>query len=397
MKSLQSKYNILHILYWISYLSIYGYIAIFLQYKGLSNTEIGIVSGAGALLSIFISPFISSLVTRIQGLNIKKTMLILYILMFIAFLLLTYIPLPISLIMILYIFLLCVMVSNVPFLSMICMDYLKEGRYLNFGVARGLGSIAYASGAVIVSQFITWINPTVIIYVYLISSCLLFWILLSMPDSQTNNDNQEENKTSAFTIMKEYKVFFFVLIGIAFMFSASTALSTYLINIVTHLGGSTSLYGIAIFFMAASEMPVMAKTYSLMKKFSAETLLLAAAFFYIIRNFTICLAPNIPILMIGMMFQGISFGLFTATIAYYVNDHLKSEHQMMGQTMIGMMSTGLGSTLGNVLGGFLQDNYSIQAMFIFACAMTLIGFLIIFFTLRKKVSKVSLKKHKSYL
>ncbi len=131
-----------------------------------------------------------------------------------------------------------------------------------------------------------------------------------------------------------------------------------------------------------------------MKKFSAETLLLAAAFFYIIRNFTICLAPNIPILMIGMMFQGISFGLFTATIAYYVNDHLKSEHQMMGQTMIGMMSTGLGSTLGNVLGGFLQDNYSIQAMFIFACAMTLIGFLIIFFTLRKKVS---LKKHKSYL
>ena len=57
MKSLQSKYNILHILYWISYLSIYGYIAIFLQYKGLSNTEIGIVSGAGALLSIFISPF----------------------------------------------------------------------------------------------------------------------------------------------------------------------------------------------------------------------------------------------------------------------------------------------------------------------------------------------------
>lgn len=394
MKSLQSKYNILHILYWISYLSIYGYIAIFLQYRGLSNTEIGIVSGAGALLSIFISPFISSLVTRIQGLNIKKTMLILYILMFIAFLLLTYIPLPISLIMILYIFLLCVMVSNVPFLSMICMDYLKEGHYLNFGVARGLGSIAYASGAVIVSQFITWINPTVIIYVYLISSCLLFWILFSMPDSQTNNDNQEENKTSAFTIMKEYKVFFFVLIGIAFMFSASTALSTYLINIVTHLGGSTSLYGIAIFFMAASEMPVMAKTYSLMKKFSAETLLLAAAFFYIIRNFTICLAPNIPILMIGMMFQGISFGLFTATIAYYVNDHLKSEHQMMGQTMIGMMSTGLGSTLGNVLGGFLQDNYSIQAMFIFACAMTLIGFLIIFFTLRKKVS---LKKHKSYL
>ena len=79
------KYNLLHILFWITNLSIYGYIAIFLQYKGLTNTEIGLVSGTGALCSIFISPFISSLITKIKGLTIKKMILILYLLMIFIF------------------------------------------------------------------------------------------------------------------------------------------------------------------------------------------------------------------------------------------------------------------------------------------------------------------------
>lgn len=67
-----------------------------------------------------------------------------------------------------------------------------------------------------------------------------------------------------------------------------------------------SLYGIAIFCMAASEMPVMSMTHHLLKKYKAETLILVASGFYILRNFTICLAPSLPILLIGM----ISFKVF---------------------------------------------------------------------------------------
>lgn len=385
MKKLQVKYNLLHVLYWVTSLTIYGYIAIFLQYKGLTNTEIGIVSGLGAFLSIFVSPFISSLLEKVKGLTIKKLTFQLYILMFIVFALITFIDLPLIMIMIFYISLLCLVVSVVPFLSMICMNYLKSGQYIDFGLARGMGSIAYAVGAVVVSQLISMINPSILAYVHLISSGLMLWVLFSMPNSEVTTSEKQEKGASAFGIIKQYRTFFFILLGFAFMLGASTTISTYLINIVTRLGGNTSLYGIAIFCMAASEMPVMAKTYQLMKKVNGETLILASAFFYVIRNFTICFAPNLIVLLIGMMFQGVSYGLFTATIAYYVNDHLKSEDQMMGQTMIGMMSTGLGSTLGNVFGGYLQDTFGINSMFTFVCVMTTIGFIVMYLTLHKKV------------
>ena len=37
MKRLQMKYNCIQFLYWITNCTIFGYIAIFLQYKGLSK------------------------------------------------------------------------------------------------------------------------------------------------------------------------------------------------------------------------------------------------------------------------------------------------------------------------------------------------------------------------
>lgn len=385
-KSLQMKYNILHILFWISYLSIYGYIAIFLQYKGLTNAEIGVVSGAGALLSMFVSPFISSLISKINGLTIKKMMLILYFIMLVLFVSLVFFDLPIWLIMMMYVALLCLAVSNVPFLSMICMDYLKAGKYVNFGLSRGMGSVAYAVGAVVVSQMISWINPTVIVYVYIIFSLLLLYVLFSMSDTPVSQV-PEAKKVSVFTIIKNYRTFFLMLLSFAFVYSASNTISTYLINIIENLGGNTSIYGIAIFFMAASEMPFMAITHNLLKKYKAETLLLAAIFFYLVRNFTICFAPNIVIVLIGMMFQGISFGIFTATIAYYVNDYLKVEDQMMGQTMIAMMSSGLGAAIGNIVGGFLQDYFGIESMFVFIGVMTVIGFVIMVLTVKDKIGK----------
>ncbi|UTY38605.1 MFS transporter [Allocoprobacillus halotolerans] len=396
MKSLQMKYNFLHILFWVSYLSIYGYIAIFLQYRGLSNTDIGIVSGGGAILSIFLSPFISSLLTKIPNLSIRKLILILYIIMFFMFISLYFITSPLVIIMLFYILLLSLVVSIVPFLSMICMDYLKDGQYINFGISRGLGSISYAIGAVVVSRLIEWLNPTVIIYTHLLSGFLLLVVLFSMPPYQIQEQNQQEHQSSAFTIIKNYRIFFMILVAFAFMLAASTTLSTYLINIVKNLGGSTSLYGIAVFCMAASEMPVMSITYRLLKKYRAETLILVSAGFYLIRNFTICLAPSLPILLIGMMFQGFSYGLFTATITYYVNDYLKESDQMMGQTLIGMMSTGLGSAVGNIFGGVLQDTFGLSSMLIFAGTMTLIGFLVMFLTLRKKVGLSKRPLIKSY-
>ncbi len=381
MDKLQMKYNFLHILYWITNCTIYGYVAVFLQYKGLSNTEIGLVTGGGAIASIFMSPVISELVYQIKGLTIKKLILISYLIMFGMFLLLTLVPLPTLVIMILYICLTFVVVSQVPLLSTICMDYLKSGQYINFGLSRGLGSASYAISAAVIGRLIEFLNPDIIGLVFIIFSILLLIDLFSMPDMQVEY-TQKTKKTKIFSFIKKYRTFMIILLGFAFAFASAMSLGTYLINIVNNLGGTTSLYGIAIFVMASSEMPVMGITHSLLKKFKSETLLVVAIICYVLRNFTICLATNLIVLMIGMLFQGASYGLFTAVITYYVNDHINENDQMLGQTMIGIMTTGIGATIGNLFGGVLQDTSGLSSMYVFVCILTVLGMLIVLCVIR---------------
>jgi PPP family 3-phenylpropionic acid transporter len=274
------------------------------------------------------------------------------------------------------------MVTAVPLLSTICMDYLKVGKYINFGVSRGMGSVAYAVIAVILGQLIEFFNPNACTYLFIISSIFFLIDLFSFEDIEIEQEEEVKEEISTFHLIKTYKVYFFILLGFGFMFAAQNMLAVYLINIVTKLGGSTSLYGIAVFAMAASEMPFMGIAHTLLKKHKAETLLLVAAIFYIFRNCIISLAPNIPILLIGMLFQGCSYGLFTGVITYYVNDYLKHEHQVMGQTLLAMMTTGFGSSVGSVFGGFLQDSFGLQSMLYFAIVITLIGFIIAFITIK---------------
>lgn len=379
MKHLQMKYNSIQFLYWITNCSIFGYVAIFLQYKGLTNTEIGIVTALGSIMMLLFSSSISNLPHRFEKLTSHQVILSLYLIVFAAFSALYFFTLPKVLVMILYISLLFLVTCVVPFLSQFAMDYVKMGADLNFGLARGLGSFSYASSAFIMGYLVEWWEPSVIYIVFTISSLLFIINLFLLPHSTVQNDSVEK-AANPFGLITQYKKFCLLLLGFGLSIAGATALSTYLINIVKNLGGDSSFYGIAIFFMAASETPFMTITYRLKKRFGPERLIVFALMMYIVRNFLICLAPNLIVLLVGMVFQGCSYGLLFATFTYYCSDALEEKDQMAGQTLITMMCNGFGFCLGNFLGGLLQDTLGLQSMLIFAMIITLAGALCGLFT-----------------
>jgi PPP family 3-phenylpropionic acid transporter len=63
----------------------------------------------------------------------------------------------------------------------------------------------------------------------------------------------------------------------------------------------------------------------------------------------------------------------------------------MGQTLLGIMTSGFGSTMGNVTGGILLDTLGIQTLFVVSIVVTCLGTMTILTTL--KASKaVSIRK-----
>ncbi|EOS62099.1 hypothetical protein C815_00226 [Firmicutes bacterium M10-2] len=374
MNKVQMKYNFLHILYWMNTLSIVGFVAVLLQSKGLSNTEIGIVTGASSMTTIFLSPILSAQCAKIKKLSLQQLLIVFLTIECGSFLSIGFLPLSKAVLMILYIGLYALNISTVPLVSTIAMNYIEEGKKINFGLSRGLGSISYAVSAVIAGQLVSHFAPSSLCLLCIGSAVICMLILIVLPPSYSKQKGQNtEEGTNIVSIALNYRKLTGLLLGFGLAFAASACLGTYLINIISELGGNASMLGIATFFMAASELPCMAAAPKLMRRFGTKKLLCIAALFYIVRNITVCLAPNLPILFLGLAFQGLSYGLFTPVITYYVAENLEKKDQIMGQTMIGVMTSGVGAALGNTMGGMLQDTYGMQTMLFFVMFLTLGG------------------------
>lgn len=71
-ESLQVRYGALQALYYFGTCALGGFAAIFLGYKGLSNSLIGVATGASCILSVVLMPAISMLLERKPGLGIPR-------------------------------------------------------------------------------------------------------------------------------------------------------------------------------------------------------------------------------------------------------------------------------------------------------------------------------------
>jgi len=381
VNKLQIKYNMLHFLYWFTTCSINGFTAIFLRTKGLNNSEIGLTVGIGAVFSILVSPFLSAIIVNTKWMTIRKMIVVIYTTSFLVYLLMLYSGIPILLIMMMYVLLFSIVMSVGPFLSVIFLDYTSDGRELNYGLARGFGSISYALAAIIIGQLCVYLNPNVLVIVFVISGSLFLILLFFMPDCKVRSrDDSSKARGALVTVVKTYKAFILFLIAYSLVQGASNSLGTYLIYFVQNLGGNTAIYGVSIFCMAASEMPVMAIAQKLLMKISCEKLLTFSLICYIGRNFTICIAGNIVTLIIGLMFQSISYGLFTAVITYYITRKLLPEYNLMGQAWFNIFSIGVSSAIGCLLGGILMDSYGISGIKIFTYILTASGAILAVFT-----------------
>lgn len=378
MEKLQTKYNLLHIAYWMNALFLYGFIAVLLQYKGLTNTQIGIATGGASVVTIVLSPLISQKCAQIRNYSLQQILIVFYVITCILFLTIGFAPVSSVFIIGLYMILYSINISTVPLVSTIAMNYIEDGHPVNFGLSRGLGSVSYAITALAAGQLTAILPPTILCILFVASALLVAAILKMLPATYSKAGKKtDREKSNIVSTMLKYRQFTGLLTGFGLAFAGSACLGTYLINIVKNLGGNTSMLGLATFFMAASELPFMTIAPRLMRRFKTKNLLVFAAVMYVVRNGMACFAFNIPMLLAGLACQGISYGLFTPIITYYVAENLEPKDQIMGQTMIGVMTSGAGAALGNMTGGFLQDTFGMSVMLAFVIGVTLAGVLIV--------------------
>ena len=260
--STKHQYSIVQALYWMTSCAMGGYAAVFLQYKGLSNTLIGIVVGGAACLSMAVQPLVAQITESIPFLTVKKMIQLLILCMTGLYAALTFLPLPIVGVMAVYMAMNTLNYCMPPMLSAMGMEFINRGYYLDFGLSRGIGSIAYAFCAAAVGFIIDKFFPGVLGYIYIVFAVLLMLAVSVMKDlgnerRTVRKDSRMDTEEGMLQIVMKNPVLLSLMIGFCLTNMSNAAACTYMVNIVKNLGGTDSLLGIANFVSAASEIPEM--------------------------------------------------------------------------------------------------------------------------------------------
>lgn len=373
----QHQYTLVQGFYWVAYCVLMGFAAVFLHYKGLSNTLIGVVVGGSAFVSIWVQPKLAELVEKVKWLSIKKMILIIMFIVSLIYLLIGIIPMPKTVLVLLYVILNTLYSSMIPLITSMGMEYMNQGYPVNYGVSRGVGSITYAVAAVVLGQLTERINAGVMTYVFIAVEVLMAVAVLSMHEleKRTSGTKQEES-AGIWEILRKNSAIRLFAMGFAISYMANCISGTYLVNIVKNLGGTNATFGIAAFLSAASEMPAMFFCSYLVQRVSCRKLLKFSSFFYVVKLFMLYMASSIPMAFLGLLMQSLSFGIYTPASVYLINQELDVKDRVKGQTIFGIVTVGIGSCIGNLAGGYMLDMIGLKTSLGICVIFELAGFLI---------------------
>jgi PPP family 3-phenylpropionic acid transporter len=394
IKSLTIKCAGLQGIYWMAFCASYSFASVFLLAENFENQQIGFLLALSNIISVFLQPAIGSFVDKTMKISLKSIISYISFINIILLSGLVFVADSIVVKAILYSIILTLTLTVQPLLNSLIFEYINEGKEINYGVTRGIGSISFAFISFILGLLLNRYNPYFLLFVCggLFTSLLLLIQTLPKTEVQKRQKNltvHSEVKVASsdfWSFVKKYDRFFTFLLALCFIFIFHTITNTYLVQIMSHLGGGDNDFGLSLTIAAVCELPAMLGFGYLASRFKSGTLLKAAGCFYVVRSLLFLLSTTVLMINFAQLFQGLSFAIYTPASVYYVNELMKIEDKIKGQTFI-VGATTLGSVFGSILGGWLLDNVSVSAMLMVGASAAIIGCLLLLYSVKTDIQQ----------
>lgn len=413
-------YMLSQAVFWCTYGISWSYTASFLSSKGYSSFIIGLVTGIGAVISVILQPVIADVTRRFNVLCTKRNIIILKTLSLAASAFIMLNPPGAYTTAVLFTVLTAIDASVPSMLSTLAMDYINGGNQLNFGLARGCGSISYATFTLILGYVVQYLGADILMAMYIILGIINIITVVSFPsgnseehfadnnkdknkkqisdnnignnEKQISADNQDKHKNQISVnnpesnkdrnILRKYPFLIFFLTACVLLYIAHNIFNVFLLNIVQRAGGDNTNLGIALAISAFVELPAMAAIVKIAKKISIEKVILISSISFTLKAAACVFAVSIPAVYAVSAMQMIAFALFTPGSVYFINKYMQPHDSAIGQALIGSCTLGLGGTLGNIIGGLVIDIAGLTPTLIFAAILSACGTVVMFIAMK---------------
>lgn len=390
-KDLTPGYAFIQGFFWMSFAAIMGFSSLYLLESGYTNTQIGTIIAIAGFLSAVLQPVIASYADKPESFSLKKILMVLSaVQVVLAVLLILNYQRGFLLTGLFYGFLITILQLMNPLVNALGTESMNQGKKLNFGVARGMGSAAYAAASyalgIIVAKSGARLVPISIMIIFLAMLASVFFFAFDKGQKKSVMTDKKR-KDGMLSFFKRYKRFCIVLIGCMMLYISHVFLNNFTFQIVETKGGGSPEMGFSMALSALIELPTLFLFTYMLKKIRCDIWFRISGIFFMLKSLGTLLAPNIPVLYCVQLFQLLGWALITAASVYYVNSIMDEQDAIKGQACITMMYT-LGSVIAALLGGRLIDFSGVNSMLIFGTVCAAVGMVILLiFTERSEMER----------
>lgn len=374
--------------YFSLFASMFAFVSVYLLHKGFDNATIGIVLSITSLSAIGIQTILANYIDKRKDIPLQKIISVITAVIIIGSLILYFMSFELF-ILALIVIIFALTQSLLTFINSLAFIYEKFGIDINYGVARGMGSLAYAVMTIALGQVVKITTPDILPIFYSVFALLLFFSVRSyflpadeqviVEDVEEPVEEQENTDQTMFEFISRYSRLVLLMGGIVFLFFAHTLINNFFIQIITPIGGDSGAMGTAIFIAAIVELPAMINFNRMAKKFSISRLLKVSALFFLAKHVLTFFAPNMLTIYVAQFLQIGAYSIAYPALVEYINSVVDRKDLVRGQSLL-TTAMALSSVFASLLGGVLLDNIGVSQTLSIGVVTTLIGLLIIFIT-----------------
>lgn len=362
-KKLNIYYSFLQIAYWVTSAVVFCFTTVFLQFRGYSNYEIGIVFAVGNIIGFVSQPLIAGYVDRSDRRTLLRCIRITAVGAVLLMLAVYLLPSGSVSLIVAY----ALLVAGNTLLNPLCISlsfYIESwGCDINFSRARALGSLSFAVCNVILGMLVQRVSENAVPTAFILFSSLLgLATLLFVPGDRAHRAAFPERRAQAaverpsglLEFARENRRFMLFLLGTATLYFTHGMIGNFMIEFIRSIGGGSEDMGNVLAFMTVVEVPVMLLFGRLTRRFRCSSLLRFAVIMFTVKELMIYLASSLPALYAAEALQAFSFALFVPASVRYVDEVIAKHNAVKGQAFVTSMMT-LGSIFASYIGGLLLD------------------------------------------
>ena len=389
-KKLTIRYMLLNMAYFAGFCAVHAYAAVYLLASGFNNTEVGILLALSNILSAILQPVVAGIIDR-QGRLTNRNFIIISVLVILSgALILLFVPGNKAFVFVIYAMIYMIQFVYQPVMTALSFEYQKAGYDIFYGLARGMGSAGFAVTSLFIGGLIAGHGVTVILWTAVLAMVVsVIMILMFKPldkgvlifDGEDRGKIGEEKngrRGGMISFLQTYPAFSLFLLAIICFFFSHNMINDFMIQIVRHLGGTETELGYSNFLQAILELPVMALIGIVLKRITADKLLVFSGAAFFVKILILVFATGMIHMYISQSFQLFAYAVFIPAGAYYVSNTMEELDQVKGQAFITSAIT-IGGVFSNLISGVILDNSSITVMLItgsVVCGMgVVIGFI----------------------